>query len=82
MPRVPEPLRAVAVWASRYGVGDDHCRPLLLARLRRAERLQLIREVGEQADAIHAWLDSFGDGPMPTEAAAFMYLALGVEEIR
>jgi hypothetical protein len=80
--RVPESIRALAAWASRYGVGDDYCRPLLLKRLSTKQRAKLIREVEENADAIHAWLDSFGQGQMTTEAAAFMYLTLGMEELR
>jgi tetratricopeptide (TPR) repeat protein len=79
---VPAPLRSLAAWARRHGVGDDHCRPLLLRGLPKAERMRLVREVDAHAGAIHAWLDSFGDGPMPTEATAFMYLALAVEELR
>ena len=34
------------------------------------------------ATAIQAWLDTFAEGEMPTEAAAFMYLAAATEEIR
>jgi tetratricopeptide (TPR) repeat protein len=79
---VPEEIRPLAVWASRYGVGDDYCRPMLLGRLSKAERARLISEVDENAAAIYAWLDSFGDTLMPAEPAAFLYLSLGVEEIR
>ena len=31
---------------------------------------------------IHAWLDGFSRGKMTEEAAAFLYLTEGVEEIR
>jgi hypothetical protein len=80
--RVPESIRALATWASRYGVGDDYCRPLLLKRLSKKQRAKLTREVDDHAEAIQSWLDSFGQELMPTEAAAFMYLTIGVEEIR
>jgi tetratricopeptide (TPR) repeat protein len=80
--RVPETIRTLAPWASRYGVGDDHCRPFLLKRLSKKQRAKLTCEVDENAAAIHVWLDSFGEGQMPVEAAAFMYLTIGVEEIR
>jgi len=80
--RVPESLRALATWARRYGVGDDYCRPFLLRRLSNKQRTALTHEIDGHARAIQAWLDSFGDASMPPEAAAFMYLALGVEEIR
>lgn len=80
--RVPESFRALSSWASRYGVGDDHCRPWLLKRLAKKQRTQLVSAVDRHATSIHGWLDTFPEGKMPAEAAAFMYLALGVEEIR
>jgi hypothetical protein len=80
--RVPESVRALATWASRYGVGDDYCRPFLLKRLSKKQRMTLTRSVDENAQAIQAWLDSFGGAPMPAEAAAFLYLTIGMEEIR
>jgi hypothetical protein len=80
--RVPQSLRALSRWASRYGVGDDYCRPYLLERLAKKQRAQLVRAVDRHAASIHAWLDTFAEGKMPAEAAAFMYLALATEEIR
>jgi tetratricopeptide (TPR) repeat protein len=80
--RVPAEIRALAPWASRYGVGDDVCRPLLLMRLTKAQRAKLIRGVDAHAREIQAWLDGFPRGRMTTEGAAFLYLAEGVEEIR
>jgi tetratricopeptide (TPR) repeat protein len=80
--RVPAEIRVLAPWASRYGVGDDVCRPFLLRSLTRAQRAKLIRAVDAHAGEIHAWLDGFPRGKMTTEAAAFLYLAEGVEEIR
>lgn len=80
--RVPSAIRVLAPWASRYGVGDDVCRPFLLRSLTKAQRDKLIRGVDARADEIHAWLDGFPRGKMTTEAAAFLSLAEGVEEIR
>jgi len=80
--RVPPALQPLSVWASRYGIGDDYCRPYLLKRLPKKQREQLVRAVDRQAGALHAWLDSFAEGKMTDEAAAFMYLAQGVEETR
>jgi hypothetical protein len=80
--RVPEPLRAMGPLASRHGVGDDFCRPFLLRSLPKQERIKLIREVDAKALASPAWLDSVVGQPMTDEAAAFMYLTLGVDEIR
>jgi len=79
---VPESLRALSSLASRYGVGDDYCRPYLLQRLQKKQRADLVRAVERLATPLQAWLDTFAEGKMPAEAAALMYLALGAEEIR
>jgi hypothetical protein len=80
--RVPDELRPLADWAARYGVGDDHCRPYLMKRLTRSQKDRLIRTMDDKADAVQRWLDRFAAGKFTDEAAAFMYLAEGVEEIR
>lgn len=80
--RVPVQIRELSMWAARFGVGDDFCRMLLFQQLSRNEQGALIREVDMYAREIHDWLDSFGGAPMPLEAAAFLFLALGVDEIR
>ena len=80
--RVPASLRALSLWASRYGVGDDYCRPYLMKRLSKDQRAQLARAVARHAAALHAWLDTFPEGKMTSEAAAFTYLAQGAEEMR
>jgi len=80
--RVPASLRALSSLASRYGIGDDYCRPHLLQRLQKKQRAQLVRALDRRATPLHAWLDTFPEGKMPVEAAAMMYLAVGAEEIR
>jgi tetratricopeptide (TPR) repeat protein len=79
---VPTELKSLSAWAVRYGIGDDYCRPYLLKRLPREDRAKLIKALDAKAAVLQAWLDSFGQAPMPDEAAACMYLASGVEEIR
>jgi len=80
--RVPEALRPLADWAVRYGIGDDGCRPYLMKRLTKKQKAALIRAMDEKSELVQRWLDSFAPGSMSSEAAAFMYLAEGVEEIR
>ena len=77
--RVPGPLREMAPWAVRLGVGDDVCRSILMEALSTGERSELHRAADIHAAAIHEWLDGLGDA-MTHEASAFMYLLLGVEE--
>jgi hypothetical protein len=71
--RVPAEIRVLAPWASRYGVGDDVCRPLLMTGLTKAQGAKLIRLVDAHATRINAWLDSFPSGKMTPEAEAFLY---------
>jgi hypothetical protein len=80
--RVPASLRALSSLASRYGIGDDYCRPHLLQRLQKKQRVELVRAVDRLATPLQAWLDTFPKGKMPVEAAALMYLAVGADEIR
>lgn len=81
--RVPASIKTLASAASRYGIGDDPCRFLLMKRIPAKERALLIKRADRLAKKVDAWLDSFGGGDkMSTEAAAFMYLMNGVEEIR
>lgn len=80
--RVPASIKALAAAAARYGVGDDVCRPLLMRRIPKKEREKLIRQADKLAGPIDKWLDTFAEGKMTSEAAAFMYLMNGVEEIR
>jgi hypothetical protein len=78
---VPEPLRPLGPWVARLGAGDDVCRPLLFATLSEAERSELQEIVGECASAAHQWLDEFGSQALTDEAAAVMYLLLGIEDM-
>ena len=66
----------------KVSILDDYCRPHLIKRLTKKQRAQLIRAVDRHATAIQEWLDTFPEGKMTDEAAAFLYLAEGVEEIR
>ena len=79
---VPAALRPLAASAARYGIGDDGCRPLLMKRIPKAQRTKLIATADRLATKVNAWLDTFPTGRMSVEAAAFMYLMNGVEEIR
>jgi tetratricopeptide (TPR) repeat protein len=79
--RVPAALRPLAAAAARYGIGDDVCRPFLMGRIPKKERVRLIARGDALASKVDAWLDSFGHD-MSVEAAAFMYLMNGIDEVR
>lgn len=81
--RVPKELRSLAAAASKYGIGDDVCRPLIMKTVPKATRARLIKAVDKLSPKVQAWLDSFGGGDkMSVEAAAYMYLYEAIEEIR
>lgn len=77
---IPESLQPLIPWAQRLGIGDDGCRERLFSRLSASESAQLRHLIDGTSAALHTWLDGYAGGAMPAEAAAFMYLALGVEE--
>jgi tetratricopeptide (TPR) repeat protein len=78
--RVPAGLHDVIPWAMRLGVGDDVCRSTLVEGLTTDERSSLLSAIRIHASSIDSWLDTFEGKPMAPEAAAFMYLLVGVEE--
>lgn len=80
--QVPRALRPLAPAAVRWGIDDDTCRPLLMLRIPRDARARLIRQADALAGVVNAWLDGFAPGKLSTEAAAFMYLMEGVDELR
>ena len=79
--KVPVDLRDLVPLAQRWGIGDDVARPEQLQKATAAERSELRAAFGPRQARITAWLDSFGQGPMPEEAAAFMYTQLAIEEL-
>lgn len=79
--KVPEDLRDLVPLAQRWGIGDDVDRSERIQKATAAERSELRAAFGPRQARITAWLDSFGQGPMPDEAAAFMYAQLAIEEM-
>ena len=79
---VPADLRHLVPLAERWGIGDDVDRNAAVDRATTAERADLERAISPVDARITAWLNSFGQQPMPDEAAAFMYMQLALEEMR
>jgi hypothetical protein len=78
---VPADLRDLVPLAQRWGIGDDVARSEKAQKASAAERAELRAAFGRRQARITAWLDSFGQAPMPKEAAAFMYTQLAIEEM-
>jgi hypothetical protein len=53
----------------------------LIERSSQPDRQALAAALAPYHGEITAWLDSFGSGSMPDEAAAFMYMQLALEEM-
>ena len=80
--KVPEDLRDLVPVAQRWGIGDDVARSERVQKATAAEKSELRAAFGPRQARITAWLDSFGQGAMPDEAAAFMYTQLAIEEMQ
>ena len=78
---VPADLRHLVPLAQRWGIGDDTERNAKVERSTPAEREELRTAIAPVQSRITAWLDSFGQGAMTNEAAAFMYMQLALEEL-
>jgi hypothetical protein len=78
---VPADLQDLVPFAQRWGIGDDVARSERIQKATAAERSELRAAFGPRQARITAWLDSFGQGAMPAEAAAFMYTQLAIEEM-
>ena len=79
--KVPADLRDLVPLAQSWGIGDDVARSERVQKASAAERSELRAALGPRQARITAWLDSFGQGAMPDEAAAFMYTQLAIEEM-
>ena len=71
----PEEFGALKPLLARWAKSDDEERTELLARAPRARLESLVTRVKPYFPAINAYLDGFGDGPMPEIAMALASLA-------
>ena len=78
--KVPEQLRPLVPLAEEWGIGDDAQRAARVDDASDDERAKLREALAPHQVEITAWLDSFGEGELSNEAAAFMYLQLAGEE--
>jgi hypothetical protein len=79
--KVPPDLLDLVPLAQRWGIGDDVLRSERVQKATDAERSELRAAFAPRQVRITAWLDSFKQGAMPDEAAAFMYTQLAIEEM-
>jgi len=80
--RVPPDLVDLIPLAEKWGIGDDLLREEMQARATAAEKQAMGDALKNRHARITAWLDSLPQGqPMSDEAAAFMYMQLGADEM-
>lgn len=79
--QVPADLRHLTGLAEKWGIGDDVDRIAKVDAATPAERQELSRAIAPHHSRITAWLNSFGEGEMSDEAAAFMYTQLALDEM-
>jgi hypothetical protein len=79
--RVPAQFHDLIAFAQKWGIGDDIIRDDLHQKVSQEEKQALIIALEGRHKAINEWLDSFGNGKMTEEAAAFMYMLEGFDEM-
>ena len=80
--RVPPDLVDLIPLAETWGISDDVLRDEMQERATTAEKQAMGDALKSRHARITAWLDSFPQGqPMSDEAAAFMYMQMGADEM-
>ena len=78
---VPEELQHLVSLAAMWGIGDDAIRGDIVAAATDEDKQTLIAAMDGKLVFVDKWLESFAEGSMTDEAAAFMYLAAAIEEL-
>lgn len=79
--KVPEHLRDLLPLARTWGIADDVIRGDWQEKASEQDKIELKTALKGRGKTINEWLDSFGERTMPDEAAAFMYMAVGLDEM-
>ena len=79
---VPSYLHDLIPLVTKWGIGDDIIRDDLHKKITEEDKKELIQLLKGRTHEINAWLDSFGSNLMSNEAASFMYMMLGLDEMR
>jgi hypothetical protein len=78
---VPQDLRDLTLLAQKWGIGDDIIRDDLHQKVSDLDKQVLKSSLDGRIQDINLWLDSFNSGKMTEEAAAFMYMLEGLDEM-
>ena len=79
--KVPQELRDLVPLAEKWGIGDDIMRYDFGIKASMEEKQELSDKFNNRHELIRNWLNEFGDAKLMTdEAAAYMYMAIAVDE--
>jgi hypothetical protein len=78
---VPQEFRDLLPLAQKWGIGDDIERSEFISKATAQDKQELFDAVNPYRQQINSWLDSYGNNPMPEEAASFLYMLLAMEEM-
>lgn len=78
---VPDEFKDLLPLARKWGVGDDAIRGDVTEAATEAEKQELVSTLTGKLGAIDRWIDSFPEGMMSDEAAAFMYMGEAIDEL-
>ena len=78
---IPGQFRDLVPVAQKWGIGDDIIREDLHVKASTEENQSLKSTLDKRTKAINQWLNSFDKGNMTEEAAAFMYMLEGLDEM-
>jgi hypothetical protein len=79
--KVPADLQDLIPHAEKWGIGDDFIRGDFQSKATDAEKKALQEALKGRNARITVWLDEQGATDMSEEAAAFMYMQLGLDEM-
>ncbi len=80
--KVPSDLRDLVPLAERWGIGDDLIREDFQSKATKTEKETLAKSLMGRNARITEWLNAQPQGAaMSDEAAAFMYMQLGLDEM-
>jgi hypothetical protein len=79
--KVPADLQDLIPHAEKWGIGDDLIRGDFQNKATDAEKKALQEALKGRNARITAWLDEQGAGEMTAEAAVFMYMQMGLDEM-
>ena len=78
---VPNEFKELLPLATKWDIGDDAIRGDVTDAATEADKLELVSALTGKLGAIDRWIDSFPEGMMSDEAAAFMYMGEAIDEL-